>query len=41
MIIFGADYESDLLEIIEDLDMNKNRIIDLGHSQDGYDAINK
>ena len=41
MSIFGADYESDLLEIIEDLDMNKNRIIDLGHPQDGHDAVNK
>ena len=41
MSIFGADYESDLLEIIEDLDMNKNRIIDLGHPQGGYDAVNK
>ena len=41
MSIFGADYESDLREIIEDLDMNKNRIIDLGHPQDDYDAVNK
>ena len=41
MSIFGADYESDLLEIIEDLDMNKNRIIDLSHPQDGHDAVNK
>ena len=41
MSIFGADYESDLLEIIEDLDMNKNRIIDLGHPQGGHDAVNK
>ena len=41
MSIFGADYESDLLEIIKNLDMNKNRIIDLGHPQGGYDAVNK
>ena len=41
MSIFGADYESDLLEIIEDLDMNKNRIIDLGNPQGGNDAVNK
>ena len=41
MSIFGANYESDLLEIIEDLDMNKNRIIDLGNPQGGNDAVNK
>ena len=41
MGIFGADYESDLLEIIEDLDMNKNKIIDLDPPQGGRDAVNK
>ena len=35
MSIFGADYESaDLLEIMEDLDMNENRIRDLRNPRD-------
>ena len=42
MSIFGADYESaDLLEIMEDLDLNKNRIRDLRSPRDANDAVNK
>ena len=41
MSIFGADYESDLLEIMEDLDMNENRIKDLRNPRDANDAVNK
>ena len=42
MSIFGADYEFvDLLEIMEDLDMNENRIRDLRNPRDAYDAVNK
>ena len=41
MSIFGADYESDLLEIMEDLDMNENRIRDLRSPRDANDAVNK
>ena len=42
MSIFGADYESaDLLEIMEDLDMNENRIRDLRNPRDANDAVNK
>ena len=41
MSIFGADYESDLLEILEDLDMNENRIKDLRNPRDANDAVNK
>ena len=40
MSIFGADYEFvDLLEIMEDLDMNENRIRDLRNPRDANDAI--
>ena len=41
MSIFGADYESDLLEKKEDLDMNENRIKDLRNPRDANDAVNK
>ena len=42
MSIFGADYESaDSLEIMEDLDMNENRIRDLRNPRDANDAVNK
>ena len=42
MSIFGADYEFvDLLEIMEDLDMNENRIKDLRNPRDANDAVNK
>ena len=41
MSIFGADYESDLPEIMEDLDMNENRIKDLRNPRDANDAVNK
>ena len=42
MSIFGVDYESvDLLEIMEDLDMNENRIRDLRNPRDANDAVNK
>ena len=41
MSIFGADYESDLLEIMEDLDINENRIKDLRNPRDANDAVNK
>ena len=42
MSIFGADYEFvDLLEIMEDLDKNENRIRDLRNPRDAYDAVNK
>ena len=42
MSIFGADYEFvDLLEIMEDLDMNENRIKDLRNPWDANDAVNK
>ena len=42
MNIFGADYESaDSLEIMEDLDINENRIKDLRNPRDAYDAVNK
>ena len=41
MSIFGADYESDLLEIMEDLDMNENRIKDLRNPRDATDTVNK
>ena len=42
MSIFGADYEFvDLLEIMEDLDMNENRIKDLRNPRDANDAANK
>ena len=42
MSIFGADYEFvDLLEIMEDLNMNENRIRDLRNPRDAYDAVNK
>ena len=42
MSIFGADYEpADSLEIMEDLDMNENRIKDLRNPRDAYDAVNK
>ena len=41
MSISGADYESDLLKIMEDLDMNENRIKDLSNPRDANDAVNK
>ena len=42
MSIFGADYKSaDSLEIMEDLDMNENRIKDLRNPRDAYDAVIK
>ena len=42
MSILGADYKFvDLLEIMEDLDMNENRIRDLRNPRDAYDAVNK
>ena len=42
MSIFGADYESaDSLEIMEDLDMNENRIRDPRNPRDVNDAVNK
>ena len=37
MSIFGADYESDLFEIMED----ENRIKDLRNPRDANDAVNK
>ena len=42
MSIFGADYEFvDLLEIMEVLDINDNRIKDLRNPRDANDAVNK
>ena len=42
MRIFGTDYEpADLLIIIEDLDMNDNRIRELRNPRDAKDAISK
>ena len=41
MSIFGAEYESDLLEIMEDLDMIENRIKDLRNPRDANYAVSK
>ena len=41
MSIFGADYESDLLERMEDFDMNENRNKDLRIPRDANDVVNK
>ena len=42
MSIFGADYKSvDLLTVMEDIDMNENRIKELRNPWDAHDAVNK